>query len=97
MDDAILKALLAEDGLPDRDPAFRYAVMQGVARRRLIGELLDLAPMAAGAAAVLWALAPTAQQALSGVRLEASGPLLIAGVISLSLLIPMGLLKGRRA
>ncbi|MBN9320487.1 MAG: hypothetical protein BGN86_10365 [Caulobacterales bacterium 68-7] len=96
MDDATLKALLADNDLPERDPAFRLAVMQGVARRRFIGELLDLAPFVAGAAALLWLLAPQIEVYLRRVDFGLLGSLTVALVIVASLLAPTGLLTFRR-
>ncbi len=96
MDDATLRTLLAKDGLAERDPTFTYAVMQGVARRRLTSDLLDLAPIALAAAGALWLLAPWIQgwlQALDGGLIM---PVAVGVIVTLSLLAPMGLLSLRR-
>ena len=69
--EALLAALWAEDEAPAHDPAFVIAAMQRLARRRLVLNVLSLAPLAAAAAAVLWALGPNLRQALS-----AFGPVL---------------------
>ena len=56
--DRLLKNLWAEDEPPARDAAFVIAVMETAARRRLLWRVLALAPLAAAAGAVLWALGP---------------------------------------
>ena len=96
MDDATLKALLGDEGLPERDPVFTLAVMQGVARRRFIGDMLDLAPYVIGAAALLWLLAPRFEVYLRGLDLGLIWPLMVALVVTVSLLAPTGLIASRR-
>ncbi len=56
--DRLLDSLWAEDEPPARDPAFVIAVMETTARRRLLWQVLLLAPLAAAAGAMLWALGP---------------------------------------
>jgi len=96
MDDATLKTLLAEDGLAERDPTFTYAVMQGVARRRLASDLFDLAPIALAVAGALWLLAPWIQGWVRDFDTDLVTPLAVGVIVALSLLAPMGLLSLRR-
>ncbi len=64
--DRLLEGLWAEDEPPARDAAFVIAVMETAARRRLLWRVLALAPLAAAASAVLWALGPVIGAALGG-------------------------------
>lgn len=57
-DDSRLQALWALDEPPARDPAFEFAVMERVLRRRLWIDMAALAPIIAGAGVVLWSLMP---------------------------------------
>ena len=61
--DIKLKALLAVDEPPARDPAFSLAVMEKIERRRFWTELLLSAPVALAALVALWALSPFLTQA----------------------------------
>jgi hypothetical protein len=65
--DRLLTALWAADAPPARDPAFELAVMEALARRRLLREVLALAPATAAGAALLWALGPVVGAALAPV------------------------------
>jgi hypothetical protein len=56
--DMRLKALLAVDEPPARDPVFALAVMERIERRRFWTELLLGAPVALAACMALWALSP---------------------------------------
>ena len=60
----LLAALWAVDEAPTRDPAFVFAVMEVVARRRFRLGVLALVPAAAAASAGLWALGPVIHAAL---------------------------------
>lgn len=53
-----LAALLADDGLPERDAVFRLAVAARVRRRGLVRDLIGLTVTALLGMLVLWALAP---------------------------------------
>ncbi len=70
-DDALLAALWAEDEPAAGDPAFVIAAMQRLERRRLMVNVIWLAPWAAAGAAALWALEPHLQELAS-----AFGPVL---------------------
>lgn len=56
--DIMLKALLAMEEPPARDPAFALAVMERIERRRFWTELLMGAPVAVAVCVALWALSP---------------------------------------
>lgn len=56
--DIRLKALLAVEEPPARDPGFALAVMERIERRRFWTELLMGAPIAVAVCVALWALAP---------------------------------------
>jgi hypothetical protein len=56
--DLALKALLAVDEPPARDPAFSLAVMERIERRRFWTEVLFAAPIALAVLVALWALSP---------------------------------------
>lgn len=68
--DLKLKALLAVEEPPARDPAFALAVMEKIERRRFWVELLMGAPVALAACVALWALSPI----LTQVAVEWIGP-----------------------
>jgi len=61
-----LAVLWAEGEPPARDPAFSYAVAARIERRRMWGELLDLAPLVVALGVLAWALAPTVETMLGG-------------------------------
>jgi hypothetical protein len=61
-----LAALWAEAEPPARDPAFAIAVIARIERRRLWGELLDLAPLVVALGVLAWALAPRVETMLRG-------------------------------
>jgi hypothetical protein len=69
--DLELKALLAVDEPPARDPAFTLAVMEEVARRRFWAEILFGAPVVLAACVALWALSPI----LTELAVQWMGPL----------------------
>ncbi|WP_296815640.1 hypothetical protein [Brevundimonas sp.] len=56
--DERLKRLLADSSVPARDFGFQAAVMERVARRRLLFSLLALLPWAVLSAVLLWLAAP---------------------------------------
>ena len=61
-----LAGLWAEGQPPIRDPAFAFAVMARIERRRMWGEIFDLAPLVVALGVLAWALAPTAEALLKG-------------------------------
>ena len=72
--DHLLSDLWAADAAPPRDPAFVLSVMEAVERRRFWLGALALVPAAAAASAVLWALGPVVQSALTPLLERAGGP-----------------------
>lgn len=56
--DALLDQLWAADQAPVRDPSFRLAVIDRLARRRLRRDLSTYATVAAGLGAAAWGVAP---------------------------------------
>jgi hypothetical protein len=56
--DSGLQALWAADQAPLADPAFRLAVVDRLARRRLQADLVRYGVLAAGLAAAVWGVAP---------------------------------------
>jgi hypothetical protein len=69
----LLDGFWAEDEPPKQDPAFVFAVMEKVARRRLLLHLAALVPAAAAASAALWALGPVIGAGLGPVLAGADG------------------------
>jgi len=59
-----LKALFAEDLPPARDPAFSVAVIERLARRRCLQDLVLLGALSAVGGLALWGLWPVMQPAL---------------------------------
>lgn len=75
--DLKLKALLAVDEPPARDPVFALAVMERIARRRFWAEILFGAPVALAACVALWALSPI----LTQLAVQWMGPLAQGAVL----------------
>ena len=65
--DHLLRSLWTEDEPPRRDPAFVLEVMEAASRRRLLENVLALAPLTVAAAAVLWALGPVIGAGLAAI------------------------------
>lgn len=77
--EARLARFFAEDGLPDRDPAFSARIGQRIARRRLQRDLLMLAGVTAMGVLVLWALAPGLSR-IAGALVQTFSPVLVVGL-----------------
>jgi len=75
----LLDGLWAEDEPPKHDPAFVFAVMEKVARRRLLFRVAALVPATAAVSAALWALGPVIGAGLAPVMAGADGQAL-AGI-----------------
>jgi hypothetical protein len=91
MTDAHLKSLFAEDEPPARDPAFSAAVMEKVARRRLLLDVAQLTGVTALGGLVLWAVRP----ALQPLMVDAGAGLApVAAAVTLAVTV-MLLLDGR--
>ncbi len=72
--DHLLTELWASDEPPERDARFVLSVMEAVERRRFRYGVGMLVLIAAGASAVLWALAPLIEAALTPLLAAAGGP-----------------------
>lgn len=85
--DRLLAELWAQDELPARDPAFLLAAMERIERRQFLTGVLALAPVAAVASLLLWALAPVIAAAGAALRFDGAsiGPLAAACVMALFL------------
>lgn len=87
-----LRALFALGEPAARDAAFSAAVMEAVARRRLLGDLLLLAGASLVGAVALWAVWPALQPAIVSVSQG-----LAPGVAILALLVCAGVILSGRA
>ena len=87
MTEGLLTELWAQDEPPARDPAFVLAAMEKVERRRFLMGVLALAPVAAIASLLLWALGPVIADASAAFRFDAAsiGSLAAAVVMALFL------------
>ena len=92
-DDDRLKALLAYDEPPQRDPAFSAAVLSKVMRRQFVTDVAILSGVSALGGAALWALWPSLQPALVSIS-QGLAPLLVAGGLAIGALVLLG---GRQA
>ncbi|MDB5457893.1 MAG: hypothetical protein JWP92_3478 [Caulobacter sp.] len=57
--DVRLMRLLGEDGLAERDSGFTLAVMNRIARRRMVVDLASLGAVSLAVGGVAWAAAPS--------------------------------------
>ncbi|MEO8114543.1 MAG: hypothetical protein ABI655_09185 [Phenylobacterium sp.] len=87
-----LKALFALDEPPARDAAFSAVVMEAVARRRLLGDLVLLGGASAVGGVALWAAWPTLQPAIVAISQG-----LAPGAAVLALLLCAGVILSGRA
>lgn len=92
-DDDRLKALLAYDEPPQRDPAFSAEVLSKVMRRQFVTDVAMLSGVSALGGAALWALWPSLQPALVSIS-QGLAPLLVAGGLAIGALVLLG---GRQA
>jgi|GEM_PF-7106308 len=88
--DARLTALLRQDDPPARDPGFRLAVLERLARRRLQRRMAAVVGVGVAAIAVLVLARPDLGPALAGVNAAAAAPLLGLGAAVLAMIWALG-------
>jgi hypothetical protein len=90
-----LAAFLREGQAPQRDPAFSARVMRRVARRELAVRLAFSAVLAAAAAAVLWAIAPSLSAVIEPLARTLAPAAVLLTLTAALVMVTQGLAAGR--